>query len=183
MTAEDCAPALRAAAIEDDGSCDVDALLAATARGQCAAGRRVRGLVMTHPDAGAGHAGPMVLVDLATLDAYVVSQPLGRGASACRADLQGFARASAVLRAALAEAPDLVVCNRFGRLEAEGGGFRAELLEILAAGLPLLTVVATPYIEAWLQFTGGAAAVLPARAETLCAWLAAPARTGVAADA
>lgn len=162
--------ALRAAAIEDDGSVDVDALLVRLAGQQQRAGRRVRGLVMTHPNVGEGCARPMVLVDLDTRQEFLVSQPLGRHSSACRADPQGFARASAVLRRACDEAPALVVCNRFGSLEAEGGGFRAELLDIMTRELPLLTVVATRHLADWAAFTGGAD-VLAARADTAMRWL------------
>ena len=161
---------IRAAAIGDDGSVDVDALLAAVACQQRRAGRRVRGVVMTHPDSGCGCAAAMVLVDLETLDEYLVSQPLGNAAGGCRADPQGFARASQVLRRAADEAPDLVISNRFGNQEAEGRGFRAELLEILARDLPLLTVVATRHLDAWRQFSGGAA-VLPPRPQAIGAWL------------
>lgn len=172
----DPTPMLRAAAIEDAGACDVDGLLAAIADQQCRAGRRVRGVVMIHPDesslapGGTGCARPMVLVDLQTRQTYRVSQPLGQGSTGCRADPQGFARASEVLRRAADEAPELVISNRFGALEAEGVGFRAELLEILARDLPLLTVVASRHRDAWQHFTGGAA-VLPAQADVINAWL------------
>lgn len=125
---------------------------------------------MTHPDGDAGCAGAMVLVDLDTQEEYLVSQPLGRDSKACRADLQGFARASGVLRRAARQAPDLVVSNRFGGLEAEGGGFCAELLDILAQDLPLLTTVAARHVVDWQRFTGGAT-VLPARPEAVYAWL------------
>lgn len=162
---------LRAAAIEDDGSCDVDILLASLASQERRAGRRVRGLVMTYPEARLSCASPMVLVDLETLEKYPVSQPLGSASTACRADPQGFARASEVLRRAIDESPDLVINNRFGGLEVEGAGFRAELLEILARDLPLLTVVATRHLQAWQDFTGGTA-VLPPRADAISAWLA-----------
>ena len=47
--------------------------------------------------------------------------------------------ATVVLRRALADKPDLVVLNRFGRLEAEGGGMSAELLDLMADGVPVLT--------------------------------------------
>lgn len=164
---------LRAAAILDDGSVDVDALLARIACQQRRLGRRVRGLVMTHPEGRAGStgcAGAMVLVDIHRLDEYLVSQPLGRASTACRADPQGFARASEVFRLALAEAPDLVVSNRFGGLEAEGGGFRAELLQLMVRGLPLLTVVAARHLDAWFLFSGGAT-VLPAQEAAVGAWL------------
>jgi len=121
-----------AAAILNDGGADADALLAQVAAQQRALGRRVRGLLMTYPEGDASCAAAMVLVDLHTADEYLVSQPMGRGSTGCRADPQGFARASRVLDQALADAPDLVVCNRFGNLEAEGGGFAAEMLALMA---------------------------------------------------
>ncbi|HNT39668.1 MAG TPA: DUF2478 domain-containing protein [Rubrivivax sp.] len=169
MTADDTG-APRAAAIEDDDSGDVDALLALMAEQQQRAGHRVRGLIMTHPNVGEGCSRPMVLVDLDTRQEFLVSQPLGQLSNSCRADPQGFARASEVLRRACDESPELVVCNRFGGLEAEGGGFRAELLEIMTQDLPLLTVVATRHLADWAAFTGGAE-VLPARAEAVTGWL------------
>lgn len=159
----------RAAAILDDGSTDVDALLADTASRLRAAGRRVRGLVMTWPD-GREACAAMVLVDLDTREEYLVSQALGAASSSCRVDPQGFARASAVLRRAADDAPDLVVCNRFAGLEAGGAGFHAELLALMAADIPLLTAVGSRYAEAWRAFTGGAP-LLPARAEAVDAWL------------
>ena len=73
-----------------------------------------------------------------------------------------------MLRAALTQAPDLVVCNRFGALEAEGGGFAAELLAVMAQGVALVTAVAARNQARWQQFSGGAA-LLPAAA--VDAWL------------
>lgn len=168
--AADCDPLPNIAAIRHDGSVDVDALLWKIAGEQRRRGRLVRGLLMTYPEGGTQTCAPMVLVDLADGGAYRVSQSLGQGSSACRADTQGFARASGVLRAALRERPDLVVVNRFGSLEAEGGGFAAELLELMAEGLPLLTAVSTRYEAAWTHFTGGAALLAP-RPEAVSAWL------------
>lgn len=152
---------LRAAAIEDDGSCDVDALLAEVVRRQRLAGRTVAGLLMTYPDGRDGCASPMVLVDIETGDTYAVSQVLGGGSTGCRADPQGFARASTVLRHALETPANLVVSNRFGKLEVGGGGFRNELLELLASDRPVLTVVASVYRPDWEAFTGGAAVLAP----------------------
>ncbi|WP_164886862.1 DUF2478 domain-containing protein [Piscinibacter defluvii] len=163
-------PPLRAAAVLDDGSADVDALLADCAARQRRAGRRVRGLVMTWPDGDREACGAMVLVDLDTREEYLVSQALGRASAACRADPQGFARASEVLRRAGGEAPDLVVCNRFGGMEAHGEGFSAELLDLMSADIPLLTVVSPRWAPAWTEFTGGAP-LLPARPEAIEGWI------------
>ncbi len=162
------------AAIANDGAHDVDALLARVLADERAAGRRVHGLVMSFEAGREGCDCDMVLHDVRSGLGYTVSQSLGAGSTACRADTAGFAEASAVLRRALA-APraevDLVVCNRFGALESQGGGFAAELLEIMAAGIPLLTVVSTRYEDAWRRFTGGAR-VLPPDAAAVRAWIA-----------
>ncbi|MFO1307896.1 MAG: DUF2478 domain-containing protein [Burkholderiales bacterium] len=162
-----------AAAILNDGARDIDAFLAEIVAGERARGRKMQGMLMTYPDRGAGCASAMVLVDIATNESYLVSQALGSGSSSCRADTQGFARASEVFRRALA-APggevDLVVCNRFGELEAAGGGFSAELLELMAGGVPLLTVVAPRFRDAWTRFTGGAT-LLPVDAAAVHAWI------------
>lgn len=160
-----------AAAVLSDGTAAMDAELAAFAERQRRAGLRVRGLVMTYPDGSNSCHGAMVLRDIHTADEYLVSQALGAGSTGCRADPQGFARASQVFRQALGQAPDLVVCNRFGGLEAENGGFAAELLELMVSGIPLLTVVAERHLEAWRTFSGGAP-VLSSRPETWDAWLA-----------
>lgn len=168
--AADTVSVLPAAAILDDGTGAADALLAAVVRRQQLSGWCVRGLLMRDAAAYADRSLPMVLVDLRSGEEYPVSQSLGRLSGGCRADPQGFAQASAVLRRAVEEGPDLMVCNRFGGMEAEGGGFRAELLAILASELPLLTVVQPRHQQAWEDFSGGAA-VLPATAQALAAWL------------
>jgi len=159
---------LRAAALHHDGSRDIDALLAAAVARQRARGHRVHGMLMDYAGERGECASAMFLVDIASGERYLVSQNLGSGSRACRADPQGFARASRVLREAGDAAPDLVVSNRFGGLESEGAGFAAELLELMSRGIPLLTVVATPHLPAWQRFTGGAEVLPP---EALDAWL------------
>ena len=163
---------LRAAAIHHDGSCDVDALLAAVVESQRQRGRRISGLLMAPAPQRGDCLAEMVLVDIDKRDGYLVSQPLGRDSQACRADPQGFARASEVLRQAADAAPDLVISNRFGGLEAAGGGFCAELLELMVRDIPLLTVVSERHVEPWQRFSGDAP-LLPAEAAAVDAWLAA----------
>lgn len=159
-----------AAAIVDDKTFDMDGLLAAIVRGQLAKGRTVRGCLMKRAPRESGCASTMVLQDIATGDAYLVSQPMGGGSSACRADPQGFARASQIFREALRQRPQLVVSNRFGDLEVARGGFVAELLSVMAEGLPLLTTVATRNTQAWQDFTGGGL-LLPPDPAAIADWI------------
>lgn len=170
---DDTVAAAAAAAIGHDNGADADALLAQLVAELQAAGRRVQGLLMQHEGGMAGDTAcgvEMFLVDVATSERYLVSQAMGSLSKACRADPQGFARATVVLRRALADKPDLVVLNRFGRLEAEGGGMSAELLDLMAEGVPVLTAVAPAYRDAWAAFSGGAA-VLPMDEAAARAWL------------
>lgn len=117
-----------------------------------------------------GCSATMVLVDIDTSERYLVSQPMGTASKACRADPQGFARASRIFRIALEQSPDLVVSNRFGDLEVRGGGFSAELLDLMSAEVPLLTTVAEKNAQAWQEFTG-AAPLLPADPVMVAAWV------------
>ncbi len=170
-----------AAAIHHDGTRSVDTLLHDLACRLRDQGWRVRGLVMTYPQGRAGCESAMVLVDLSSTEQFLVSQPLGAGSTGCRADTQGFARASQVLRRALTDPaglPDLVVVNRFGSLESEGGGFAAELLELLSNDVPVLTALAPRHQQAWQQFTGGAP-LLPAEPAAVQQWLDTVSRRGL----
>ncbi|MBL8306153.1 MAG: DUF2478 domain-containing protein [Rubrivivax sp.] len=151
-----CEIPLRVAAIDPAGRVDIDALLFDFVARQRRAGRRVQGLLMAPRDAADGCRAQMWLTDVDSGDTYLVSQPLGAGSTGCAADPQGFARASRVLRDALQRRPDLVVCDRFGALEAENGGFVAEIGALLAAGIPVLTVVAAKHHAAWERFIGQA---------------------------
>lgn len=170
ITSDDASDLPLAAAIVDSGAASAEALLEAEARARLRAGLRVRGLLMTRPGAGAGCAADMVLVDIATDQRFLVSQPMGRDSTACRADPQGFARASRVLHDARGGDVDLVICNRFGGLESEGGGFAAELLALMADGVPLLTTVSARLADHWARFSGGAP-LLPAEPQAITAWV------------
>lgn len=161
------APAIGAIVAEQGGR-DV---LIAFARELEACGVRVRGLVQrSEPE--------MHLVDIHGGRAYAITQNLGSGSLSCRIDPTGFAEASAVLRDALAEGADLVVVNRFGKLEADGGGLAAEMLTVMAEGVPLLTCVGAEQMAPWRAFTGGAAQLLPADLAALRRWWMAAAPLG-----
>ena len=138
-----------------------------------AAGRRVHGLVQRRT---AGDKAGTVLVDLASGIAYPLFQKLGSGSQSCSVDTGMMADASAALRRALAERADLAIANRFGPLEASGGGFLAEAMALMAEEIPFLTIVTDGAVPAWRHFTGGRSAELPARLDALQAWYGALSR-------
>jgi nucleoside-triphosphatase THEP1 len=161
---------LDAAAIIHPSEQKVGDLLAAFAEELKAQGVMVRGVVQRNtPDPNGGHAR-MDLIDIETGDIFPISQRLGRAAGSCHLDQSGLTEASAVLRRAHAERPALIIVNRFGEQEATGQGFAAEMLAIMADGIPLLTAVSENWRKQWESFTGGGASLLPASLSAIRLW-------------
>lgn len=165
-------PALLAALI-DQGDGRANTLLQALAADLHTEGWQVHGLLRSDPDVAGGCARRMVLADVRNGEAFVISQDLGAESTACCLDESGIAAASVALRRAQASAVDLVVVNRFGKLEAVGQGFAAEMLALMADGVPMIVVVGSDHVDAWQHFTGGMAATLPLQPQALRAWCAA----------
>jgi nucleoside-triphosphatase THEP1 len=133
-------------------------------------GLRVRGLVQDNVVHDNGCGRQMILVDLEDGKRFLISQDLGPGSVACCVDPGGVAAASVALRRGLTEHADLVIANRFGELEAGNSGLAAEMLALMAGGIPLLTVVSDRYLDDWRRFSGNAATELPPQREALQAW-------------
>jgi hypothetical protein len=64
----------------------------------------------------------------------------------------------------------LAVINRFGKLEAEGEGFAADMLALMSTGIPVLTAVKRKHLDAWRDVTGGMAAELQPNETALRDW-------------
>ncbi len=161
--------ALPIAAIVHDHGDGADALMRAFVERQCRAGLDVRGLV-TDPGAGGPRRSRRRLRDIRTGESFEIFQDLGAGSQACCLDVFRLAAASAALRVAGNGRPDLVVVSRYGRQEADGGGFAAEFLALMAEGIPVLTIVAGEFLVDWRRFTGGLGVELPVDADRLHAW-------------
>lgn len=103
----------------------------------------------------------MQLLDVRSAQVFDISQDLGSQSKGCCLDPAGVAQASSVLRQALADRVDVVITNRFGGLEAQGGGFVAEIAALVEAGIPVLSIVAPQYLPAWRALTGPMGQELP----------------------
>lgn len=171
-------PALPPAVVVHGPGSAKDRLIADFAAELRARGFRVGGVVQRQaagdPAEGPGEAGicsaEMELVEVASGRTIPISQRLGRGSSSCRVDPSGVAEASALVRAARMGGLDLLVLNKFGALESEGGGLAAELGEAVAEGVPVLTAVNGKFLADWLSFAGGLARMLPAEEDALWRW-------------
>lgn len=148
----------------------VERLLAEAVAALKARGLRIGG-VLQHDIAGAeGRICQMELEDVASGRRIALSQDLGSGSVSCAVDAGGLAEAAMAVRQAVEGAADLVVINKFGTQEVAGGGLRAEMGLVVAAGIPLLTAVGERYLEPWREFTGGDACLLEPDLGAILAW-------------
>lgn len=145
-----------AAIIYDNDEQPVDALLHELANHYNRQGIRVAGLAMALNAQGLRRE-PMAVQDVETGTEYSIAQNLGKESQSCCLDPSGLADATGVLRAAVSNPPKLAIVNRFGQQEIDGNGCRAELLQLLEAGIPVLTVVKRKFLLQWHEFNGGAA--------------------------
>lgn len=171
-----------AAIVHAHGAAGDSALLAAFADYWLARGLIVRGLVDELADDKDNACGAR-LRDLETGSHYVIFQDLGPGSTGCRIDPGGVAAASIALRRAVESGADLVVANRFGKLEAGGGGLADDMLAVMAVGLPFITLVAEPWVADWERFTGGVGQRLAPSRAALDAWMVEHVKTAAHAAA
>jgi len=162
----------RIAAVLFDRDDDVDAALAAFVEAARRDGARVAGFVQERIENAGCERHDVRLRDLESGAEIAIMQDLGPDATGCRVDPSAIAAAAGRLAQALAATPDLVIVNRFGKLECEGGGLLAELAEAVAAGLPVVVCVPRRFRAAWSHFAGGLDAQLPPRKAALEAWWA-----------
>lgn len=147
-----------------------EALLAEFAATLAARGFRIGGLTQDTRTGDDGCKCSMVVTELDTGRQLSLSQDLGTGSNACSLDPAALAEASGALRRAVASGVDLLFVNKFSKAEKAGRGLSAEMLEAMAAGVPLLTALPGVFMEDWVQFTGGRGAVLMPTRQALWRW-------------
>lgn len=161
----------RLAAIVFDRHEQPDPLLAAFLDAAVRRGVRIAGLVQEQLCEGAcAWERDAQVRDLVTGERLPIMQDLGRDATGCHVDPSAIAVAAKMLDRAREGAPDLLVVNRFGRLESEGAGMLAELGQAFLDGLPIVICVPKRYLEAWDAFAAGLDVKLPPTREAIEAW-------------
>jgi hypothetical protein len=146
----------------------IDEFLAAVAHRLRTEGVRLAGAIQEN--AGNAACATMTLVDLGSRGRFSISQDLGPAALGCRLDPRGLAEAESPLAATIGDGADLVILNKFGKAEADGGGLRNTFVRAIEIEVPVLTAVRPPYTDAWTRFHGGLAVALPPDVETVLAW-------------
>lgn len=119
---------------------------------------------------GAEVCSTMTVVDLASRSRFQISQSLGSQAQGCRLDARGLADMAALLERTLTRDIEVLILNKFGRAEAEGGGLRSAFERAIEFGIPVVTAVRPPYTEAWSHFHGRLAVDLAPNLDVVLAW-------------
>lgn len=156
------------AAIVYPPSFDIDGLLLSIAKRLAAAGWQVGGVVQSRT-AMDGCAG-MLLEDIRTGARRSIAQDLGRLSTSCKLDTAAMAEIAGNLERQVDAGLDLLIVNRFGKLEFDGGGLRSVVARAAIAGLPVLTAVRDINDAAWVAFHGGLGRALPPDEDAVCAW-------------
>jgi hypothetical protein len=131
---------------------------------------RLAGLVAENHGLPDRHCQAGYLRNLTTGARFSIFHDLGPGVAMCHLDGTGAVAAAAGVQRDIAAGCDLVLLNKFGKLEAAGDGLVSAFGAAITAGLPLLTSVSPAHDEAWRRFVDQEYAVLPADAAAIDLW-------------
>lgn len=119
------------------------------------------------------HPCDLLIEDLATGEVTAIAEHRGKQAAGCRLDVGLLTElAEAVLSSVRCGSPRLLVINKFGKIEADGGGLRQAVAEAVDLGIPVLVGVPARNLDRWRAFAGPLAVELPADDAAVGSWLA-----------
>jgi hypothetical protein len=113
----------------------------------------------------------VILEDLTSGHRTVLFEDRGVGARGCRLDESALAEATARIEGSLQSKPDLLVLNKFGKVECEGGGLRDLIANAIARGIPVIIGLPRRNLEAWRAFADEFAVELSDDAREIERWL------------
>jgi nucleoside-triphosphatase THEP1 len=138
-----------------------------------AAGLPLAGALQVEPVAAGRHPCDMLLEELASGEVHAIAEHRGREARGCRLDVGLLTEiGEAVLQSLHDDRPRLLVVNKFGKIEADGGGLRQAVAEAVERGIPVLVGVPARNLDRWRAFVGSLAVELPATVGAIADWLA-----------
>lgn len=118
-------------------------------------GAKCAGVLQHDEPAGDGRSRcDMILECLSVGRRLKVSEDRGAHARGCRLDVGELMRALEAEREALQASTDVLIVNKFGKSESEGGGFRPLIAQAVELGVPVVITVPWRNIESWRLFVG-----------------------------
>ena len=159
-----------------------DRLIADTAYRLRDEGVKVAGLVQINTEVSGRPKCDMAVEELYSRTVIKMSEDRGPAARGCRLDHSRLADAAGLLIDMLDRDLDLIIINKFGKVEAEGGGLRDLLGRAVLLGIPLIVGVPYRNLDQWRLFAGGMADECEVVAADLDRWLAIKGFVSIAAS-
>ena len=156
------------AAIAFEVGDDPDGLLLQFAEDLRRSGHRVVGAVQHHIH---GLRNPNLdAVVLPGAQVVNLSHHPGDDTQGCHIDNERLATIGRTIEAAIDEGGDLVIVNRFGKLEASGRGLIRLIKRAVDADIPVITAVPAHRFAAWVKYSDGMSVRLPCRRAAIDEW-------------
>lgn len=159
------------AAMVHGGDRNGDKHISAIAGDLKAQGYRVGGVVQSNVTPADGCRCDMVLEELTTGQTIPISQNLGSHARGCRLDSAALEHVAGLVEASIRDGLDILVLNKFGKQEVEGGGLRTAIAIAVDAQIPILVGLNRSHVDDWNDFCGGEGQLLEADTPDLDHWL------------
>ena len=119
------------------------------------------------------HPCDLLIEDLTTGDVTPIAEHRGRQARGCKLDVGLLTElAQGVVTGVRSGGARLLVINKFGKTEAEGGGLRDAIAEAVERDIPVLVGVPMRNLDQFRAFAGPLAVELPVGEAALAGWLA-----------
>ncbi|MCW5694242.1 MAG: DUF2478 domain-containing protein [Pseudolabrys sp.] len=150
-----------------------DRLIAGTAYRLRDGGVTVAGLVQINTDVPGRTKCDMAVEELYTRTKFQLSEDRGPAARGCRLDHSRLSDAAGLLIDVLDRELDLIVLNKFGKVEAEGGGLRDLIGHAALLDIPLIVGVPYRNLDQWRYFVDGLADECEVSEGAIEQWLAA----------
>ena len=156
---------------------DIDAFLKNICKTMTGAGVKVGGLIQETSGGVGGCAQSVHVVDIRSGKKFDIWDDRGSCARGCRLNEGALDVSAEIVSIAIQDKVDLLIINRFGRAESLGRGLLGSFVAALESGLPILTSVREPYVQAWQDFHGGLGMELKADQQPVLDWASATLET------
>ena len=117
------------------------------------------------------HRCDVILEDLVSGARTELFERRGKGATGCRLDIAALTDVTVQIERALQHDPDLLVLNKFGKVEVEGGGLVDPIAVAIDRGIPVIIGVPLCNLAAWRAFAGDLAVEFAADFGAIAEWL------------
>jgi uncharacterized protein (DUF4213/DUF364 family)/nucleoside-triphosphatase THEP1 len=127
-----------------------------------ARGWRVGGLVQEEVRDENGRRLSIDAIDVASGDRFPINRPkVDLDDKNCSLDTSALTDSSTALRRAVTQGCDLLVVEKFGDQERDGGGLMDDIFAAVAAGIPVMVSVPAYAVDQWNEVCGGLSDILP----------------------